>query len=293
MLAAMQATAPRRRRIQLEGTRYRLSGRGGALWIATPGAGGAVALGLAALHARLVVDVPYGGLLAPLLGPLLGVALGLSVLLLARVTRCRSVALAGGAGLATGLAALYAAWVAFEAQLLGADRVALLARPDRVLALAAGIHATGGTTWLGWTPAGAALWLCWALEAACIVLPAALVSVAGLSDHVFCESCGRWGRGLRLRLRLRAPAGAASLATLHDRGVGSLEPLEPVAEDDARFVRLDLRRCPTCRRAAAARAELVRRELSGGALRERSLGVSDRLAVSRATLLRLESLANA
>lgn len=163
-----------------------------------------------------------------------------------------------------GLLALYLAWAAFAAALLGkhADPgeeaptfLDVLQRPGFVWRLAGLVSEHGRFRFGSVLLSGPVLWGLWLLEAVAIVGGTVSIVRTVIRDQVLCEACGVWCVDDARRPYFAAPvdpAGFEPAIAGDPAGLAALEVLPEPAEDASTFVSLDLKRCPGCERFATA-----------------------------------------
>lgn len=206
-------------------------------------------------------------------------------------------------GPVVGLFALYAAWAAFGAALLGKsarldERVPgyldLLLRPDLLWKLALAVNEQGWFTVRSLTPSGLFLWALWAIEAVVIVGGTTATVWVTVRDQVFCEECQAWCLEDLRRPFFDAPRDLAALQPAIDGGPGSvaaLEALPRVSDETSRFLSVELHRCPRCKRFGTSILRLEVISWVRGKRSTRKTDLSPRFVVDPATYERLAALA--
>jgi len=260
-------------------------------------------LAIALAYGYADVYCPIAGIVSILLVGAYVFAIGMVVGVVRSFGKVRSAGFMMSLGLAVGLFALYAAWVAFEVALIGkaADPgeetpsyLMLLLRPDLVWKFASMINETGWYTIKSATPSGIVLWGMWGIEAALIVGGTTLMARASLNDEVFCEECDVWCEEDPRKPLLAVPPDLAALQPAIDgdpAGVAAFEKLDGVVDGSPTYLSLDLKRCPECKQHATSILRVVTITVDNeGKSTTSKADLSPRYVVDPATYERLAAL---
>jgi len=208
------------------------------------------------LYVGVAMSMPLVGYFTALLVVLFAFAVAVPLGHVGRLLKVRSVSAMRAYGIATGLMAVYFAWVFFAWQFhstyLPAPSPSLsdwLGSPQAVWGLANAIAPDGWFEVRGLRPAGSLLWTLWGVEAVIVVVACAVFAPRGITDRPYCETCDRW-----MSLELQLAIGSLSATQLRRIGLASIETMV-VPRPGGPCFRLRAWRCARCTSAATLRVD--------------------------------------
>jgi len=184
-------------------------------------------------------------------------------------SKCRSAGATFAISAATGLFALYAAWVGFEYALInrslspgetGPTLFELFSSPRAVWNIAWEINETGWFTLFRSKThlSGIVLTLLWVVEAAIIVGVTVFIPLGFVREHVFCEDCNVWCTEKKDLARFGPPRSSGVRQRLTDGDLTALGELsaEKILLHQP-YIRVDSQRCEQCNSTAAFTAKEI------------------------------------
>ena len=207
--------------------------------------GAAAAAGLGALHALGNCYIPNAWLkgFAVLA---FGAGVGFAVNLGARIGKVRSPGFIMLLGLATGIIAMYFAWVFYIYFLWRKSGIEgmWIWNPSLVLEMIQFFAEDGVWSFRDWTPTGWTLYGFWIAEALIVILLALVVAVA--NDTPYCDQCNVWTKKNK-DVATFALAEPGPLKTqLEMEGYEVLDALNKLPHDPADCLKATLHSCPRC-----------------------------------------------
>lgn len=156
-------------------------------------------------------------------------------------------------GLACGCICLYISWGMWLSALLdflnknvSVDK--LLTNPQKMWAFIQLFAETGVWEIKGSVPSGIVLWICWGIEALCLVGLTASMAAGKTADTPFCENCKKWLEQPQILSTRTAIANRAALKLeLEAINYNSLLALSKADPNDAMFTEIQLLDCPGCK----------------------------------------------
>ena len=229
----------------------------------------AVAIVLGAVYAYVDLYNPCFSVLTFFATLLFGLAVGWVTGYLLMRGQVRNDAMTLSIATLVALAALYASWVfwvyALLMQRLPAMQFApwrLAARPEALARLIRLINATGA--WSigkhGEPVKGAALWVIWIAEAACVLAAAVIAARKVGGARPFCETCGRWCSAARNVFSAKPVDPAELKRQLEARDFDFLRRTGAAAQSDRAWFQINLFECEQCQSMHALSAVFARLE---------------------------------
>ena len=201
---------------------------------------------LSAVYAYALAYMPVAGYVTCVLSAGFGALAGSATASALKLGKVRNTRVTTLAGAAVGLVALYLSWVLWiYARLRRGDVTIELFNlalwPPLLAEQVARINAAGSWTIREFRPTGTTLGMFWAVEAALIVVSAALFARA--SSRTFCEACGVWCETTQ-GITTLPPSDAAQLRRRMETRDFSV--LGSAAPGSMTFLRVDVSTCPQC-----------------------------------------------
>ncbi|MBA3686493.1 MAG: hypothetical protein H0W72_14825 [Planctomycetes bacterium] len=214
---------------------------------------------LSAAYSYLIVWLPIAGWITFLITFGFAFCAGVVASLIGSRGHCRSPGAMRLAGLALGCVALYGAWIFFLHALIGRDPdpgekptlLTLVTNPAGCWSVIQALNAEGWYTIKSMTPSGIVLWAFWAIEAAIIVGGITLIAPGGVTNELYCETCGKWCVAVETTWRqLTREQGNEAVDQLDP---ATLYALPAVAQAKTPSLKIERLTCPDCETAAGLR----------------------------------------
>jgi hypothetical protein len=207
--------------------------------------GGVAALLLAALYALGTVYSPQ--MILNLIAVFVfGAGVGYAVNLGARIGKVRNPGFIMLLGTATGILAMYLAWVFYI--YFFARRIAGLGfwiwSPEMIFTIMQGFAEEGIWSMKNWTPTGWVLWAFWIAEAVCVVLLSLAVAVA--NDTPYCDQCNIWTKKNKDVASFALAEPGPLKTQLEMEGYEILDALNGLPKDPADCLKATVHSCPNC-----------------------------------------------
>lgn len=108
--------------------------------------------------------------------------------------KCRSVPVAGLAAFLVISVSYYVSWGVWLHALLDLPSIPLILHPAAMWQAILAVNEQGAWSLRGGVVKGIPLWICWALEAVCIIGTAVWTAVSSMQQACFCENCDRFAK---------------------------------------------------------------------------------------------------
>ncbi|WP_028862580.1 hypothetical protein [Psychromonas aquimarina] len=174
-------------------------------------------------------------------GGLTGMAVGMG----GKIGKARRPGLYFLIGLAAGLLAEYAGWVAWI--YASSDQTLFFVHPDELLPTMELIAVTGAWSIFGWTPTGFALYIIWAIEALIVIGGSALVAYVHVESTPFCEQCSKWVENAQTIAGFQAIDDGEAFKRKLEEGLVDMVPgLEIAGDSSLASTVIEINRCNCC-----------------------------------------------
>lgn len=175
-----------------------------------------------------------------------GVLVGLAVGIAARIGKMRNPKLLTVYGLLFGLLAVYIGWISWIYAVTRGELLTFSAA--HIAAIASAIAEEGAWSIFGWTPAGAALYGIWLIEAAIIIVGATLAARGVIGATPFCEACDGWIEDPQIIAPLEPMlSGASAISSIEEHDFTPLTSLKKLPAGAEVFTQVELLRCDGCK----------------------------------------------